>query len=88
MCRTAATNLKAGINEMRTLARAQLRSGALSQDDHVKAMDNLNLAAQAPIYKECLAAQGPDLQRYECMANGNGVMWCSAISDELLGVLR
>lgn len=84
MCREAMRWTAIDIPNLKDIARERRKDGKITQEQLGQAMKALDDVNKALTLQNCMASKGEDLERFECLSQGAGIMICSGALEAAL----
>jgi hypothetical protein len=84
MCGEAIRWTGIDIPNLKEIAGERKKAGKISADQHKQGMKALDEVKKAITMQNCMASKGKDLERFECLSRGGGIMVCSGALEAAL----
>ena len=84
MCNEAIRWTGIDIPNLKDIARERKQDGKITGDQYQQAIKGLDEARKHITVQNCLASEGKDRERFECLSQGAGIMVCSGALESAL----
>lgn len=82
MCGEAIRWTGIDIPNLKEIASERKQAGKISSDQHKQALKGLDETEKFITMQNCMASEGKDRERFECLSRGAGIMVCSGALAE------